>query len=276
MRGKLSFVITVATAILSGCGPQNGGPAVDLQQEEAALRAVSSSWQGFDNEQNAAAVAGLFAPNGVLVWEQRQPVSGPDAVEAFLAEFYAFNPGNETSWGPDRYDIAASGDLAVEHGTFEGPAAQGRYMTVYRKVGGDWKVAGDMSMSTRPNGGAPQWAADLLSEWYEAFNARDAQRLANTYSPDARIRDAQGRQAIIARFESDWAEKSEECSGGFDGFQTVGSIGVGWGRDTCTVTTSDNGPKTTSRGTWVAVYEQQPNGSWLCIRDMGEAVEEEE
>jgi ketosteroid isomerase-like protein len=273
MRIRISILFAPALLTFSGCAPQGGTSSVDIAAEEAAVRAVSANWLGFDEEQDAAGVAGLFAPDGTIVWEERQPIAGPEAVEAFMAEEFAFAPGSEGSFGPDRFDIAASGDLAVEHGAWENSGEVGRYMTLYRKIGGDWKVAADMSMGTTPNGGAPAWASELLTEWYEAFNARDAQRLADTYSADARIRDAQGREAIIARFESEWAETDDVCSGGFDGFEMVGPVAVGWGRDTCTVTPAEGEPATTSRSTWLAVYEQQEDGGWLCIRDIGEAVE---
>lgn len=273
MKIRFPLLVVPAMAWVAGCAQEASGPTVDLAAEEASLREVSASWLAFDRQQDAAGVASLFAPEGTLVWEQGQPVSGPEAIEAFMVDVFAFAAGDPGSFGPDRFDIAASGDLAVEHGAWESPADQGRYMTVYRKTGGEWKVAADMSMSTTPNGGAPAWAAALLTEWYDAFNARDAERLADIYTADARIRDAEGRQAIIARFQASWAELEETCTGSFDGFETVGPIGVGWGRDTCTVTDPGGGPPTTSRSTWLAVYEQQADGSWLCIRDFGESVE---
>ncbi len=273
MRIRFSILNAAAFLAFAGCTPPAEDTVVDLQAEEAAVRAVSASWLAFDEQQDAAGVAGLFASDGTIVWEQRQPASGSEAVEAYMADAYAFTSGDPGSFGPERVDVAASGDLAVEQGFWENPTDEGRYITVYRKVAGDWKVAADMSLSTSPNGGAPAWASELLAQWYEAFNARDAERLADTYTEDARIRDAQGRQEIIARFQTTWAETGEMCSGGFDGFEVVKPIAVGWGRDTCTATPPEGGPTTTSRLNWMAVYEQQEDGSWRGIRDYGEAVE---
>ena len=147
-------------------------------------------------------------------------------------------------------------------------------MTVYTKVGEDWKITADVSLGTTPNGGAPGWAVEQLSEWYDAWNSRDAQRLATLYSRDARTTGAQGRAALIARWEANWAEnESEICSGGYDGFQIIGAIATGWGRDTCTITPSGGGAATVERSRWLAVLEQQADGSWLLIRDFGEPVE---
>jgi len=268
---QIRFLVLVAATLIvcSGCTPHG----VDLAAEEEAVRAITPSWLAFEAEKDAAGVAGLFAPDGTVAWQGRQPAFGRDAIEPLLVDNYAFTPGDTGSFGPDRVDVAASGDLAVEHGNWQNPADEGRYTTVYRKIGGDWKITSDMSVSTAPHGGAPAWANAFLAEWYEAFNARDAERLADIYAADARIQDAHGRQAIIAQFRANWAETNPVCSGDFDGFEMVGPYAAGWGRDTCTVTPSDGTPTTTERSNWIAMYEQQEDGSWLCIRDVGEEVE---
>ena len=188
-----------------------------------------------------------------------------------MQEGYSFSQGDPGSWGGDRIDVAASGDLAVEHGSWQSSTDSGRYLTVYRKIGSDWKVGADMSVETAPHGGAPAWAVEILSEWYAAYNDRDAERLADTYTADARIRDARGRRAIIDRFKAGWAEDDEVCSGDFDGFEVVGPITVGWGRDTCTPR-QEGDDSAVSRTNWLAVYELQEDGNWLCIRDFGEDV----
>jgi ketosteroid isomerase-like protein len=214
----------------------------------------------------------LFAEDGAVYWEDRSPTSGPEAIEDFMRRQFTENPGGEGGFGPDRVDVAASGDLAVEQGAWNTPNDAGRYITVYRKIGNDWKVAADMSLSTSSDGGAPAWARESLVDWYERFNARDAQGLADLYTADARVGDARGRAAIIKRFHAGWAENDESCSGGYDDFVVVGSIAAGRGRDMCIVKPADGGSPTTAYYNWLAVYERQADGSWLCIRDYGEPV----
>jgi len=267
MRVLIPTFLAMPVMMMTACAPQ-----VDTVAEEEAVRAMGTAWQAFDDEQNAAGVAGLFAADGSAYWEGRQPATGPQQIERFMFESYAFDPGGEGSWGSDRLHLAASGDLAVEEGAFQSPVDQGRYMTVYQKVGDAWKVAADMSVSTAPDGGAPAWAREQLGRWYETFNARDASGIADIYASDAVVGGAQGRTAIMARFEAEWAESEAVCSGQFDGFEVRGTIATGWGRDTC-VTPGDGGEESTVRSSWLAVYEQQADGSWLCIRDYGEPVE---
>lgn len=71
---------------------------------------------------------------------------------------YEKNPKQDVTWSTDRVDVSTSGDLAVEYGKYDvkGLGAkgtesdQGRYVTVYKKVNGDWKVAADIGTSTKP------------------------------------------------------------------------------------------------------------------------------
>jgi uncharacterized protein (TIGR02246 family) len=266
---QLRHLLLSAPALLFACAPR-----ADVAAEEEAIRAMSAAWQALDKEKDAAGVAALFADDGQLHWQERDPISGRAAVEEFIARNYAENPGVDGGFGPDRILVATSGDLAVEQGAWQDGENQGRYMTVYQKAGDDWKVAADMSLNTNPNGGAPDWAVEQLTQWYDAFNARDARRLSRLYSTNAKVTDAQGRAALMARWEAEWAEsESQSCSGGYDGFQMVGSIAAGWGRDTCEITPLGGGAVTVERSRWLAVLEPQADGSWLLIRDFGESVE---
>ena len=267
MRRAIPNLVIVAGLVLVGCAPR-----VDVAVDEEAVRATSARWLEYSKARDASGVASLFATDGSVYWEDRPPTSGPEAIEAFMSRQFTENPSGEGSFAPDRVDVAASGDLAVEQGTYESPSDAGRYVTVYRKVGGEWKVAADVSLSTSPHGGAPDWAQQSLARWYERFNARDGQGLAGLYAADARVGDARGRAAIIRRFQTEWAERNASCGGDSDDFVVVGSIAAGRGRDICTVTPADGGPPTTVHSRWLAMYERQVDGSWLCIRDYGEAA----
>ncbi len=149
----LMLALTPLALASAGCAPR-----VDVPAEAEAIQAISASWNVMDDEQDAAGVAALFAEDATLQWQDRSPVSGRAAIEEFMAEFYAENPGTEGGFGPDKILMAASGDVAVEEGSWQAGQNRGRYITVYQKRGGEWKVAADMSMSANPNGGAPDWA----------------------------------------------------------------------------------------------------------------------
>ncbi len=128
--------------------------------------------------------------------------------------------------------------------------------------------------ATASAGDVPAWASEqLLAPWYDAFNAQDAERLADLYTPDAQVGTGNGRSEIIAGFESQWADTKISCSGAYDGFQIVGNLATGWGRDTCTQAPKSGGESKTVHSRWLAVYERQPDGSWLCSRDLSESTD---
>lgn len=266
MLRRLGVAVSM-TAIMSGCAP-----AGDVGEEEGAIREISSRWLELSEAQDPAGIANLFAEDGAVFWEDRPSASGKAAIQEFMALDFEDNPDLEGTFGPDRIDVAASGDLAVEQGAFRNQRNEGRYLTLYRKIGGEWKVQADMSVGTSPDGGAPSWARESLASWYDRFNAQDAEGLADLYAPDARVGNARGRAEIIQRFQSEWAESSYDCSGSYDDFVVVGSLAAGWGHDTCVGTPAAGGDTETRRSRWLALYERQPDGSWLCVRDQGEGI----
>ena len=246
------------------------GPGVDLASEEQAIRDVAARWAALDEAKDAAAVAALFTDDALVIWDDRTPVQGRAAIEEHMATSYLENPSGAGSWGPDRIDMATSGDLAVEQGAWENPGGEGRYMTVHQKIDGEWRIIADMSIDTPPNGGAPDWAVESLAEWYEAFNGRDAEALADLYAADARTGGGEGRTGIIADFRAGWAEADETCRGAYDGFHLVGGVAAGWGRDFCTDRETGEISSVTR---WLSVHDRQADGSWLMIRDWGEQIQ---
>jgi ketosteroid isomerase-like protein len=142
-------------------------------------------------------------------------------------------------------------------------------MTIHKKMEGEWRIIADMSVDAPADGGAPEWAVQGLTEWYEAFNGRDAEALADLYTGDARTGGGEGRAGIIASFRSGWSEADETCRGGYDGFRIVGGIAAGWGRDFCT--DRQTGELTVTR--WLSVHDRQADGTWLLVRDWGEEIQ---
>jgi uncharacterized protein (TIGR02246 family) len=141
-----------AVVLSSACA---AAPQVDTAAEEQAVRAVSQQWLQAETARDAAAIAALFTDDGIVYREDREPVSGSTAIQAYMAQDFADDPQETASWTTDRVDVAASGDLAVEHGTWTSTGGKngpdnGWYLTQYRKANDQWKVVADMSISTRP------------------------------------------------------------------------------------------------------------------------------
>jgi ketosteroid isomerase-like protein len=70
-----------------------------------------------------------------------------------VEEQHARYPKETVTWAPDRIVVAAAGDLAIETGTAQlsgvGPAGDRTdrlsYLTVWKLVNGEWKVARDIA-----------------------------------------------------------------------------------------------------------------------------------
>lgn len=158
MRQRLVFPLVVIAFSAVACAPPAADPAPDLAADEQAVRDISMRWLELQNANDMAGIAALFTEDGTIIREEKEPVVGHAAIEALLTNDQAENPSSVSDWATDRVEIAASGDLAVEYGTWSetglGANAteqdQGRYVTVFRKVNGVWKVATDISLSTKP------------------------------------------------------------------------------------------------------------------------------
>jgi uncharacterized protein (TIGR02246 family) len=128
-------------------------PAPDLAAEEAAIRKQDSVWLAAAAARDAAGEAAVFAEDGVAYRGQSEPLAGPAAYQAFQTKYYADNPKSVTTWTTRSITVASSGDMAVQTGAYSeagvGPKGtgtnNGNFLTHWKKVNGQWKVAADMS-----------------------------------------------------------------------------------------------------------------------------------
>jgi len=137
---------------LVGCGPSQ--PTVDLAAEGQAIRDASTAWLAAEQAKDYAKAAANFAEDGIAYPGEQDPLVGPAAIQAYYEADAAKKPNETFSWTVDGVAVAASGDMAVETGSWmsnnEGKEQRGKYVTTWKKVGGVWKVATDMSVSTTP------------------------------------------------------------------------------------------------------------------------------
>jgi uncharacterized protein (TIGR02246 family) len=127
-------------------------PPPDLAAAEQAVRAKDATWMAAAAARDAAGEAAMFADDGIAYRDMAEPLAGPAAYQAHMTKFFADNPKSVSSWTTRSVVVAASGDLAVQTGTYTetgaGPKGdkenRGNFVTVWKKVGDDWKVAVDI------------------------------------------------------------------------------------------------------------------------------------
>jgi uncharacterized protein (TIGR02246 family) len=151
MKKYIALLIAIG---LVGCTQQQATPQVDLAAEEQAIRDASAKWESAYQAKDWAGAAANFASDGVLILANREPLVGPAAIQASTEADWAAMPDASITWTIDNVIVAASGDLAYETGSYtfsnEGEQETGKYITVWRKLNGEWKVIADMGVSTMP------------------------------------------------------------------------------------------------------------------------------
>jgi len=160
MRPLALFSMALCACLASACAAPSPPPApkADLATEEKAIRDRDAAWLKATQDRDAAASATVLAADGVAYREHEGPLVGPAAFQAYETKFQTTNPMVKTTWSTDTIQFADSGDFAVQTGDYVttglGPKGdgedRGRFVTVWKKVNGDWKVAHDIGSTTSP------------------------------------------------------------------------------------------------------------------------------
>lgn len=152
----------VALVLLTGAcaqpAPPPPPPGPDLAAEERAIRAADAAWLKAAQARDAAGEAAAIAADGVVYRANENPVTGPAGYQALQERTYKENPKAAPGWTTDAVHVASGGDWAIQTGTFNitglGPKGDisdtGKFVTVWKKVGGAWKVAYDIGSTTVP------------------------------------------------------------------------------------------------------------------------------
>lgn len=152
IRSKTYYLL--ATAVAAACATT---PKVNVASEEAAINAINRRMEQGVASKNVDAIASLYAPDAVFMPPNAPIARGQAAVRNVWAE--ALKLGNPSlRLTPMKIDIASSGDLATDAGTYtfsfvgdQGPVTdRGKYLVKFRKVGTEWKIESDIYNSDLP------------------------------------------------------------------------------------------------------------------------------
>lgn len=145
---RAAGVGVVACLLLAACG--NGGVAAATQ----ALTRTDDAFSTLSAQQGFAAAFRRYAlDNAVLLPEQRAPLQNRKVIEQSLQTLPA---GTQLSW--TLQGAGASGDLGYTWGIYtltgrdaggQATAGYGKYLSVWQRQSGDWKLA-VMMLNTSP------------------------------------------------------------------------------------------------------------------------------
>lgn len=134
--------------------------AVDTAADEQAIRGHVDRWLQLVKAKDAAGIAGMYAEDGAVM-PPNAPIGKGRAAIQEAWESMMRTPGFDLTFAPEEIVVSSSGDMALDRGTYRltiapGGATQtdtGKYVVVWRKIGGEWKAAADIFNSDLPAGG---------------------------------------------------------------------------------------------------------------------------
>ncbi len=139
----------------------NGVAAIDAGADEQAIRGQVDRWLQLVKAKDAAGIAALYAEDGAVMPPNAPIGKGRAAIQQTWASMMQ-TPGFDLTFVPEQIIVSSSGDMALDRGTYRLAVAPngssqtdtGKYVVVWRKIGGEWKVAADIFNSDLPASGS--------------------------------------------------------------------------------------------------------------------------
>ena len=149
---KNMVLAPVAALLLAACGGYGeggmaGADAVDTALEAETIMELDREWAQRFADRDFDWIAALQAENAVLLPPGADIMHGPEDIRGAWEGMATTIPG--TSWEPVMAKVSSSGDMAYAYGTVSAVDADGnatpmKYLEVWVKIDGEWKVAADV------------------------------------------------------------------------------------------------------------------------------------
>lgn len=163
------MLLTATALLISSCdtGKENANrtsseaaasPASAADEE--AIRRQVARWLELIKSKDAAAIAQLYTEEGAVMPPNATIGKGRTAIQQTWTSMMN-TPGFDLTIVPEQIIVSGSADMALDRGTYRlaiAPSGKvqsdtGKYVVVWRKVGGEWKAAADIFNSDLPAAG---------------------------------------------------------------------------------------------------------------------------
>ena len=122
-----------------------------------AIRVESRHWLSAEIAKDIPAIVSFYATDAVEMPSNTPVIQGRDAIRDWYQQWLT-PEGVSMTFATTSVTVARSCDFAVEQGTYKFTQASprgsttdvGKYVTLWKKVGGKWLVAVDTATSDRP------------------------------------------------------------------------------------------------------------------------------
>lgn len=154
--------VAVAFALIVGCAtppePEPVEPPDTRAEDEATIRSAIEAWAAAAEAKDIDAFVSVYAEDGVVMLGGAPDMSGVEAIRGGIGGLME-DPNFALTFDPDAVVVARSGDMAYELGPYSltlsdadgNPVTeQGRYVVVWGKRNGEWKVLIDAPLSDPP------------------------------------------------------------------------------------------------------------------------------
>lgn len=164
MHSFNAALILVCTAALAASCAETSGPQRDqvaaaqsAAGDEQAIRDANARWLELIRNKDADGIRQLYAEDGVVLPQNGKAAVGRDAIGRWWASQMTA-PAYALTFGTDQLLFSTARDMALDRGWYrfsaQGPDGaindSGKYVVVWRKIDGDWKVAADIYNTDLP------------------------------------------------------------------------------------------------------------------------------
>ncbi len=165
MRSSLTrwIVTLLLTTAVGGCaGTPPPPPVVDPAAIGAAIDSITTAFFGAVTARETTLVVGFYADDAHVLPANAPRADGKDAIRQVWAGFLS-TPGLQMTVTPNTKHVSEAGDMVVDLGSYvmnwqdakgKPMSDTGKYVTVFKKVNGEWKIVVDTYNSDMPPPGA--------------------------------------------------------------------------------------------------------------------------